>query len=324
MPTTRQLFPAAAMLAAASAVPATAHDGANGPPIMNLDQVMAAFGLDFDAAEIETQKVADGLHVLFGLGGNIAVSSGEDGVLIVDDQFPQLMPKIKKALRAFADDDVDIAINTHWHFDHADGNLALGKEATQIVAQKNSRAMMTKDNYVNMRAFRYDQKAYPAHALPDITYENAMSFYFNGEEVALHHFGAAHTTGDTAVIFRERNAVHMGDVFNNTGFPFIDADNGGHVDGVIAFCEKILSEIDEETIVIPGHGPVTDAAEMTRYVEILKITRDRIQTLIDDGGTLEEIMAAAPVADFAEEVGADEQNVALYIDRVHAGLTRRE
>ena len=292
-------------------------------PVMELEPLLAAFGWDFDTAEITTAEITDGLHVLFGLGGNIAVSSGEDGVLIVDDQFPQLMPKIKKALKKIADDDVDIVVNTHWHFDHAEGNLALGGEkGTQIVAHRNSREKMLSDNIINLVAVKYDQKAYPEHALPDIAYDRAMSFWFNGEEVSLVHYGAAHTTGDTAVIFRERNAVHMGDVYNNSGYPFIDAGNGGSIDGMITFCEQVLAEINDETTVIPGHGPVTDKAEMSRYVEILKITRDRIKIMIDDQKTLEEIQVAAPTSEFDEEMGANEQSRALYIDRVYESLTR--
>ena len=322
----RSLLIAAAMSAALTAH-AFAHDaqGAASPeaPVMELDALLAAFGWDMDAAEITTEEVTDGLHVLFGLGGNIAVSSGEDGVLIVDDQFPQLMPKIKKALKKIADDDVDIVVNTHWHFDHAEGNLALGKNKnTQIVAHRKSREKMLSDNIINLVAAKYDQKAYPEHALPDIAYDKAMSFWFNGEEVSLVHYGAAHTTGDTAVIFRDRNAVHMGDVFNNAGYPFIDAGNGGSIDGMIAFCESVLAEIDDNTVVIPGHGPVTNKAKMRRYVEIMQITRDRIKAMVDDQKSLDEIMAAAPTADFDEEMGASEQSRTLYINRAYESLTR--
>ncbi len=304
---------------------AQAHSEPEAPteaPVLELEALLAAFGWDFEDAQIRIVKVADGLHVLFGLGGNIAVSSGEDGVLVVDDQFPQLMPKIKKALREFADDDVDVAINTHWHFDHAEGNLTLGKEGTQIIAHKNSREKMLTDNIVNLVIVKYDQKAYPAHGLPDVTFDKAMSYFYNGGEIELLHFGAAHTSGDAAVIFRKQNAVHMGDIFNNTGYPFIDAGNGGHIDGMISFCEKVLAEIDDDTIVIPGHGPVTRAPEMRRYVEILRTTRDRIKAMIDDGMSLEEIVAAEPTAEFNEELGAGAPNVAIYLDRVYASLTK--
>ena len=214
-------------LLAALAGKVQAHD------LMNLDDVKAAFGWDFEATEIETQKVAEGLHVFFGIGGNIAVSIGEDGVLIVDDQFPQMMPKIKAKIAELGGGDIDFAINTHWHFDHAEGNLALGPEGTWLVAQTNSREMMAKANVINLVAMQYGQQAYPQEAWPAITFKDAMQFHFNGEQVDLLHFGAAHTAGDAVVIFRGRNAIHLGDVFNNTGYPFIDADNGGNLDGMI-------------------------------------------------------------------------------------------
>lgn len=317
---------AASALLAGNALAHDAQEAASAEaPVMELDELLAAFGWNLDQAEIKTEELAGGIHVLFGLGGNIAVSAGEDGVLIVDDQFPQLMPKIKKALREIASDEVDIVVNTHWHFDHAEGNLALGENKnTQIVAHKNSREMMLGDHIINLVQVKYDQKAYPAHALPDIAYEKAMSFWFNGEEVALYHFGAAHTTGDTAVYFRERNAVHMGDVYNNSGYPFIDAGNGGNIDGVIAFCNAIIAQINDDTAVIPGHGPVATKADMQRYVDILVETRNRISEMAADGQSLNAIMAAAPTADFDEEMGAGPGNVEIYVNRVYTSLAAND
>lgn len=302
---------------------AFAHDTQAPKEPVGLEELADMFGVDFDAIPIKTQKIKDGLHVLFGFGGNIAVSSGEDGILIVDDQFPQLMPKIKDALKEIASDKVDIVVNTHGHFDHAEGNLTLGKEDTQIVSHKNAREMQRTGTLINLAGIGviYDQQAYPAHALPDVTYEKSMSFYFNGEEVSLLHYGAAHTDGDTVVIFRGQNAVHMGDVFHNAAYPFVDASNGGEIDGVIATCENVLAQIDDDTVVIPGHGPVADKARFARYIEILKITRGRIAALVDEGKSMEEIMAAAPTAEFDKEIGGDESGVRGYIDRVYTNLT---
>lgn len=236
----KMVFVTAAMLAAS----AQAHDGPAVPTPVSLDALLNAFGWDMATAEVTSQKIADDFYVLFGVGGNVAVSLGENGVLIVDDQFPQMMKKIKRAIRGLGGKKVDMVVNTHWHFDHAEGNLTLGKEDTLIVAQKNSRTMMFEDHIINLVGVSYEQKAYPASAYPDITYDNTMQIHMNGETVDLMHFGPAHTTGDTAVIFRGSNAVHLGDVFNNAGYPFIDADNGGSIDGVIAFCAGVLGEID--------------------------------------------------------------------------------
>src|SRR5690349_1453440 len=150
---------------------------------------------------ITTQKIADNFHVLFGVGGNIIVSIGANGVLIVDDQFPQMVPKYKAKIAELGGGAVNFAINTHWHFDHADGNQVLGPEGTWLVAHETSRQMMTKNNVINLVSSKRDQPAYAATALPVLTYDDAMRFHFNGERIDLVHFGPAHTMGDTAVIF---------------------------------------------------------------------------------------------------------------------------
>jgi cyclase len=314
-------------LSLAIASPALAHgsktaEPASYGPVMSADQIYTAFGWDFDKAEIRTEKLADGFYVLFGLGGNIAVSVGDDGTLIVDDQFPQLMPKIKAALKDVGSDKVDFVINTHWHFDHADGNLTLGKEGSWIVSQSNSRAMMLDDHIVNFGPFAGEQKAYPEHALSDITFDRTMQFHINDQKIELLHVGPAHTNGDTAVIFRGVNAVHMGDVFNNSGSPFIDADNGGDLAGMIAFCQVVHDAIDDDTKVIPGHGPVTDRAKLARYIEVLTIIQGRVQALIDDGKSLQEIMVAKPTAEFDTEFQANAMMLPSFLSRAYASLTR--
>ena len=239
-------------------------------------------------------------------------------MVLVDDQFPKIVPKLKKAMRKMGDRDIDFVINTHWHFDHADGNLALGKEKnTWLVAQANSRRMMLRDNLVNLVGVSYMQESYPAHALPDITYNDSMQFHLNGERIDLLHVGPAHTTGDTAVIFRGHNAVHMGDVFNNSGYPFIDADNGGSLSGVIAFCEAVLAEIDEDTMVIPGHGEVASYADMQNYVHMLKSVRGKMVAMIKQGKTLSEIQAAGITATWDEKMGEP----AGFLNRSYVSLT---
>jgi glyoxylase-like metal-dependent hydrolase (beta-lactamase superfamily II) len=310
-------FVIAVIAAWAISGPAMAHDN-----VLTFEELTANFGMNLDTAEITTEKVADGLHVLFGVGGNIAVSTGEDGTLIVDDQFPQMMPKIKAALKELGSDKVDFVINTHWHFDHADGNITLGEEGTWIVSQSNSREMMLGDHLINFGPFAYEQKAYPTHALSDITFDTSMQFHFNGELIELVHNGPAHTSGDTAVIFRGRNSVHFGDVFNNTGFPFIDADNGGDLEGMIAFCQAVHDVIDDETVVIPGHGAITDRAKLARYIEVLTIVRDRVGALIAEGKDLDAIIAANPTADLNEEMSATDATLPSFLSRVYASLTR--
>ena len=297
---------------------ARAHDIPAAPEPMELDALLEGWGLGFDT-EVTTQSLADGFYVLFGLGGNVLVSSGEDGVLIVDDQFPKMVPKLKRAMRKMGDRDVDFVINTHWHFDHAEGNLALGKDDTWLVSQANSRHMMRRDNVINLVGMAYLQEAYPQHALPDITFDKTMQFHLNGERIDLLHSGPAHTTGDAAVIFRGQNAVHMGDVYNNSGYPFIDADNGGSLDGVIAFCEAVLAEIDEDTIVVPGHGAVASYAEMQHYVHMLKTVRGEMVVLIRQGKSLAEIQAAGITATWDEKMG----DPTAFLNRSSVSLTHK-
>ncbi len=295
------------------------HDAPAVPEPMDLDQLLEVFGWDLDNAKIETHQVGDNLYVLFGLGGNIAVSVGEDGVLIVDDQFPELIPDIKSAIKKIGGDGVDFAINTHWHFDHAEGNLALGPEGTWLVSQANSRQMMLNDHVINLVIASYGQKAYPKSALPTMTFDDTMQFHFNGELIDLKHYGPAHTTGDTAVIFRGSNAVHLGDVYNNAGYPFIDAGNGGTIDGVIEFCTATLAEINKDTVVIPGHGPIADYQALVDYITMLKTIRHRMMALIEKGASLEEVYSAKVTADWDDKNGDNKG----FINRAYMSLTHK-
>jgi glyoxylase-like metal-dependent hydrolase (beta-lactamase superfamily II) len=267
---------------------------------------------------IRTETLAENFHVLFGVGGNILVSIGENGVLIVDDQFPQMVPKYKAAIGELGGGAINFAINTHWHFDHADGNQTLGPEGVWLVAHENSRQMMTKDNIINLVTQQREQRAYPPTALPVLAYDDTMQFHFNGERIDLMHFGPAHTTGDTAVIFRGHRTVHLGDVFNNAGYPFIDADNGGSLNGIIEFCSKVLEQIDASYIVVPGHGPVANGQALAEYVGMLTTIRDRMSALIGSGATLEQIAAGQPTSEWDERKG----DPASFLNRAYLSLTR--
>jgi len=280
------------------------------------EQYFENAGVDLTATEISTETVAPGLHVLFGAGGNLAVSIGAQGVLLVDDQFPALVPKIRHAIRELGGGTVDFVVNTHWHFDHSDGNPLFGADGSWIVAQANSRQMMTERQLINQIAFQIEQPASPPEALPVITFENGMQLHFNGEKIDILHFGPAHTTGDAAVIFRGRNVVHMGDVYNTAGYPFIDADNGGTLNGIILFCEAVLDEITNDTVVIPGHGAVGNYADLKDYTMMLRTIRDRMTALIADGASLDEIIAAEPTAEWDEVKG----DPARLLNRAYAGM----
>lgn len=272
-----------------------------------------------DTAEVRSELIGDGLYVLyFPTGGNLLVSIGEQGVLTVDDQYQNMVPAYRERIRELGGDAIDIVVNTHWHADHAEGNRTLGREGSWIVSQINSREMLTRPRVVNTVTRTASYEPYETAALPVATFDDSMQLHFNGERIDLLHFGRAHTTGDTAVIFRDHNVVHMGDVFNNASYPFIDADNGGHVDGVIRFCEAVLMRIDEATVVVPGHGPVGTYADLRDYVTMVRTLRDRIAGMIAEGMSLEQIVAANPTAEWDDRL----TNSIRFIDRVYANLAR--
>ena len=278
---------------------------------------------DFDQASIVTEQVGDGLYVLIAEGegviaGNMLVSIGPSGVLLVDDQVPGVAPKYKAAIARLGGGDIDFVINTHWHFDHADGNQLLAKDGVWFVAQENSRSMMMSDHVINLVDSVREQSAYGAEAWPVITYDKSMRMHFNGERIDLMHFGPGHTTGDTAVLFRDHNIVHLGDVFNTSGYPFIDADNGGSLEGVIAFSESVLAELRPGAVVIPGHGPVSNYQGLVDYISMLKTIRDRMSALIGSGASLEQVIAARPTSDWDAKQG----DPLRLIDRAYASMTR--
>jgi cyclase len=268
---------------------------------------------------ITTQKLADKFYVLFGVGGNIIASIGDNGVLIVDGQFPQMVPKYKATIADLGGGKIDFVINTHWHFDHSEGNQVLGPEGTWIIAHENSRQMLMKSNVVNLVTTKREQPAYPATALPVVTYDDTMRLHFNGERIDLLHYGPAHTTGDTAVVFRAHKTVHMGDVYSNAGYPFIDADNGGSLNGVIEFSSKVLAQIDSDYVVVPGHGPVANYQALVDYVAMLTTIRDRMKALIDSGATLQQVAAARITAEWDQKKG----DPASFLNRSFVSLTRK-
>jgi glyoxylase-like metal-dependent hydrolase (beta-lactamase superfamily II) len=274
---------------------------------------------NLETAEVTTKKVNENLFLLYGLGGNIAVSTGGDGVLIVDSQIPIIFPKIIKAIKKLSDDKIIYTINTHWHWDHSDGNLVLDSDETKIISHSNARENMQKGGLINMGTTILNQEPYPKSALPVITHENGMSLYFNDEKIDLLHFGPAHTTGDTVIYFTNQNAIHLGDVFFSNSYPFIDVDNGGSLSGMINYLEKIILVIDKDTIVMPGHGEVSSISDIKETIEMLKTVKNRILISIKNNQSLEQIISSNITKDFDKKY-----NTLLlrdtFIDRAYASL----
>lgn len=274
---------------------------------------------DFSDVEIKTTKVADGIFMLQGAGGNIGLSTGADGAFVIDDQFAPLSDKILAAIADVTDDEVEFLVNTHWHFDHTGGNENFGKSGAHIVAHDNVRKRLKE----GMAAGDGLPEIAPAQAdaLPVITFSKTISFHWNDQHIKAWHPENAHTDGDAIITFKDANVVHMGDVFFNGGYPFIDLRSGGDLDGYIATHEAVLAKIDDETKIIPGHGPLADKADLQRTVDMLKDVRGRIQALIDDGKTADEAVATDPLADLNGDWGQGFINGERMVRNTFASLT---
>ena len=254
-------------------------------------QVLSAFGWTLSPSKISIAPLKDGLAVIFGEGGNILVSVGDDGVLIIDDQMPEVHEALLAEIKKLGGERVDKVINTHWHFDHAEGNRAFGELGAEIIAQENSTEYMKSPHDINLVQVVYPQQAYPKAAIPTVSFKDTMSLQMNGNDIALYNFGPAHTTGDAIVHFKTSNVVHMGDVGNFSGIAFVDADNGGTIGGMIKTVRETLKLIDDQTVVVPGHGQIADKATLETYVSNLETVRDRIAEQKAKGVSLEEIQA---------------------------------
>lgn len=253
---------------------------------------------NFDEVEITTTPARGSIYMLQGSGGNIGVSVGDDGTFIVDDQFAPLTGKIQAAIAALTDDPVDLVVNSHWHYDHSDGNENFGRAGATIVAHENSRTRMLSKQVVSLNG--RVQEAYSEEGLPKITFYRSMRFHYNGDLIDIVHLGPAHTDGDAFVYFRDTNVIHTGDVFVRYGLPFIDNPNGGSINGMIDSAWQIAGMIDDDTIIIPGHGQLSTRDDLLEYREMLVTIRDRIQALMDGGASKDQVVAANPTRGYAE------------------------
>lgn len=271
---------------------------------------------------VTSEQIKPGLHVLRGAGGgqaagNVLAVFGEDEVLVIDTGYPQFVPKYREAIAALHGGAITRAINTHWHDDHSEGNKVVGPDGALIIAHDDSRAMLTRDNKINVVRTILDQPAFPRAALPIVTFDDRMELYFGNERLELVHTSPAHTAGDVAAILHTSNVVHMGDVFLSSAYPFADVDNGGDFDGIIEFCRDILARIDRDTIVVPGHGRTATYADLERYIEMLVTVRGRIAALIADGASLEQVVAAQPTKEWDEKYG---NPTTFFLDRAYKSL----
>ena len=279
---------------------------------------LAAQGDRFAGVEIKTEQVAPGIYMLVGQGGNIGVSVGEDGVFMIDDQFAPLTDRITAAVAALSDRPIRFVINTHWHGDHTGGNENLGKQGALIVAHDNVYARMSTDTEI--AAFNQVVPASPKGALPVITFNDNLTFRLNGEEIRAVHYKHSHTDGDSVIHFVNANVIHTGDIWFNGFYPFIDVSNGGSIDGVISSIMTLIDLADDNTRIIPGHGPLGDKQGMQGYLEVLETVRDRMNSLIAEGKSLEEIIELKPNSDYDETMGKGFLNPEQFLRILYSDL----
>lgn len=254
-----------------------------------------------EEVKITTTKLATGVYMLQGKGGNIGLSIGEDGILMIDSQFAPLSEKIKASIKELSTKPIKYLVNTHWHFDHTNGNENIAKDGVIIVSHENVKKRLSEDSFI--KAFNKTVPALPKIALPTITFTDKIDFDLNNENIEVIYQKNAHTDGDSVIFFKNANVVHAGDIYFNGFYPFIDESSKGDVEGVIKAVEYILSRVDDNTKIIPGHGKLSNKKELTYYKETLIELNKRMKKLIAEGKTLEEIVALKPFADYDKKLG---------------------
>lgn len=278
--------------------------------------VLRAQQQDFSGVEIKAEKVAGNIYMLTGAGGNIGVSVGTDGILIVDDQFAPLADKIRAALKQLNTGPLKFVLNTHWHGDHTGSNAQFGREAP-IIAHDNVRRRLSTEQKVLGNTV----PASPKEALPVITFNQSLSVHFNDEEIRVIHFPSGHTDGDSVIFFTRSNVVHMGDHFFAGRFPFVDIDNGGNVVGLTKNVGEIIKKLPAGVKIIPGHGPISIASDLELYHRMLVETTEIVRKQVRAGKTLEQIKAQGLPAAW-KDWGTGFINTGRWIELIHQSLTK--
>jgi len=278
---------------------------------------------DWSKVQIKVTKVAGNIYMLQGQGGNIAASVGEDGVVIVDDQFAPLADKIQAALKGLGitDKPVRFVINTHFHGDHTGGNLPFANTGSTVIAQDNVRKRLeTGGTMGNGGSLKMEAKPAPKGALPIITFEHDVTVHLNGEDIRAMHFPAGHTDGDAVIFFPKNNVVHMGDDFVRYGFPFIDVGSGGSVQGMIAAMEKAAALLPSDVKVIPGHGALSTLDDVREFVKMLKETSAVVEKALKDHKTLDQMKQEKILAPW-EKWSGDFIKTDAFIETLYNSLT---
>jgi cyclase len=275
---------------------------------------------DWSQVQMKATKVSGNVYMLEGAGGNIGVSVGADGILIVDDQFAPLADKIRASLKELGQGKLRFILNTHWHGDHTGANVAFGPEAP-IIAHDNVRKRMATEQ--KSEFFKSTTPASPKEALPVITFSQTLTVHFNGEEIRAIHFPHGHTDGDSVVFFTSSNVVHLGDNFFAGRFPFVDLESGGSVEGLAKNIAEIIAKIPEGAKLIPGHGPLSTVEDLKSYHVMLLETTDLVRQKIAAGKTMDQIKTEG-VPERWKPWGTDFIKTEMWLEIVYRSLTAKK
>ncbi|MGE4542945.1 MAG: MBL fold metallo-hydrolase [Pedobacter sp.] len=286
--------------------------------VMATGLTLLATGAAADEAAISTVPVTGNIYMLTGEGGNIGLFIGEDGTFLIDDQYAPLTEKIVAAIKSAGGEEPKFLINTHYHADHTGGNEHLGHSGSLIFSHDNVRERLRTGSY--LAPFKMKSAAATPEGLPVVTFSTDLNFHLNGETVHAIHVPHAHTDGDSFIHFKSANVIHTGDIFFNGFYPFIDVSHGGSVKGMIKAVEQLLSLANDQTRIIPGHGPLAGKAQLANYHQMLKTAYDRLKNLQMAGKTVQEAVAAKPLADLEETWGHGLFTGDRWIELVYSGV----
>ena len=287
-------------------------------PLALLTVMISSVSAQERKIEFSTVQLSDTVYMLGGNGGNVGISTGEDGLYIIDDKVEPVSTQLLQAIRKISDKPIRFVINTHYHFDHVGGNEMIGKTGSTIISHDNIRQRMTSVQVNNFLERTFQPSAEPA--LPVLTFIDRMSLHFNGESATVYHVPNGHTDGDSIIYFSGSNVIHMGDMYFNTMYPYVDLDAGGSIEGVIAAADLALSLADEGTRIIPGHGPLAVLEDLKFYRDYLVEATANVQVLIDEGMNLGQVIAAQPTAQWDEELGRTWITPPQFVNFIYSSL----
>lgn len=272
----------------------------------------------WDDVQVTSEHLRNGIYAIMGKGGNLAVSIGDEGTFLVDDQYAPLTDKIIAEIKALDGQTPQFLINTHWHNDHSGGNENFGKQGSIIIAHHNVRSRMSIDNEI--KAFNTTVPKSPKQALPILTFGDDMHMHLNGDVIEVVHIPNAHTDGDSVIYFKNADVLHTGDIWFNGMYPFIDVEHGGSLAGMVKAATLLINKASDNTLIIPGHGPVGNKVELVRYRDMLQVVLDRLQKFKQRGLTIEQVLAEKPTSDFEQDWGQGFLNAPTWLTIIYGSV----